>query len=129
MNSKELKEYYKEIERLLVCDCKQKSAFMAELRANIDDYIATVGETDIESIRAEFGTPEKIAESFLSNSDALTIKKKLSIRKCIVIALAAALLIYLAFVIISLFDVHTESHGYMQESIMMINALKGGADL
>lgn len=126
MNNTELKAYYKEIENLLVCDRKHKSAFMSELKANIDEYVDTVGETDIDKIKAEFGTPEKIAESFLSNSDALTIKKKLNIRKSVIIALAIALLIYLAFVIISLIDVHTESHGYIEEGIMMINTLTGG---
>lgn len=129
MNNSELKAYYKEIEKLLVCDRKQKIAFMAELRANVEDYIAAVGETDIDSIRAEFGTPEKIAESFLSNSDALTIKKKIDVKKCIVIAVVVALLIYLAFVIISLIDVHTEAHGYIEEGIMMINTLIGGDSL
>lgn len=129
MNNSELKAYYKEIEKLLVCDRKQKIAFMSELRANVEDYIAAVGETDIDSIRAEFGTPEKIAESFLSNSDALTIKKKIDVKKCIVIAVVVALLIYLAFVIISLIDVHTEAHGYIEEGIMMINTLIGGDSL
>ncbi len=129
VNKTELKEYYREIDKLLVCDRKQKTAFMAELQANIEEYIATVGETDIESIMAEFGTPEIIAESFLSNSDAVSIKKKLSIKKCIIMAIVIALLVYLAFVVISLIDVHTEAHGYMQEGIMMINSFRGGADL
>ena len=129
MNKTELKAYYSEIEKLLVCDRKLKTAFMAELKANIDEYIAIVGETDIDSIRAEFGTPEVIAESFLINSDAVTIKKKLDIKKCILIAIAIALVIYLAFIVISLIDVHTEAHGYMQEGIMMIDAIKGGAVL
>lgn len=129
MNKTELKAYYSEIEKLLVCDRKQKTAFMTELMTNIDEYIATVGETDIDSIRAEFGTPEVIAESFLMNSDAVTIKKKLDIKKCILIAIVIALVIYLAFVVISLIDVHTEAHGYIEEGIMMISTLKGGAVL
>lgn len=129
MNKTELKAYYSEIEKLLVCDRKQKTAFMTELMANIDEYIATVGEINMDSIRAEFGTPEVIAESFLINSDAVTIKKKLDIKKRILIAIAIALMIYLAFIVISLIDVHTEAHGYMQESIMMISILKGGSIL
>lgn len=129
MNKTELKAYYSEIEKLLVCDRKQKTAFMTELMANIDEYIATVGKTDIDSIRAEFGTPEVIAESFLMNSDAVTIKNKLDIKKCILIAIVIALVIYLAFVVISLIDVHTEAHGYIEEGIMMTSTLKGGAVL
>lgn len=129
MNNTDLKEYYREIEKLLVCQRKQKADFMSALKADIDEYIATVGQADIENIRAEFGTPEKIAESFLSNSDAVTIKRKTDLRKCIVAAVIVALVIYFAFVIISLVDVHTEAHGYIEEGIMMINTLTGGGSL
>ncbi len=129
VNKKELKEYYNEIEKMLVCDRKQKTAFMAELKADIEEYIAAQGETDINNIRAEFGTPETIAESFLHSSDARVIRKKLDIKKFIFIVVITALVIYLAFVIISLIDVHTEAHGYMEEGIMMINTLKGGGIL
>lgn len=125
----ELKAYYSAIEKNIICDRKQKSAFMAELKANIDEYLAAEGETDMEKIKAEFGTPEMIAASFLSGSDAAAIKKKLNIRKIILIAIVIALAIYLAFVIISLIDVHTEAHGYMEEGIMMISTIKGGGTL
>lgn len=125
----ELKAYYSEIEKNLICDRKRKKAFMSELKANIDEYLATEGEQDIEKIKAEFGTPEMIGESFLGDSDAAEIKKRLDIKKSILIALAAALIIYLTFVIISLIDVHTEAHGFIEEGIMMINRLKGGGIL
>ena len=125
----ELKAYYSAIEKNIICDRKQKSAFMAELKANIDEYLAAEGETDMEKIKAEFGTPEMIAASFLSGSDAAAIKKKLNIRKIILIAIVIALAIYLAFVIISLIDVHTEAHGYIEEGIMMISTIKGGGTL
>ncbi len=122
----ELKTYYIEIEKLLVCDRKQKSSFMAELKANVDEYLAISPDSDIEKIKAEFGTPEVIAESFLSNSDAAAVKKKLDIKRSILIALVIALAVYIAFVIASLIDVHTEAHGHIEEGIMMINAAIGG---
>ena len=125
MNKSELKEYYKEIEKLLICGRKDKSAFMSELKANIEDYISDTGRSDIESIRSEFGTPEIIAESFLSNVNALAIRKKLSVKKCIIIALIVALAVYISFVVISLIDVHTEAHGYMEEGVVIINTLTG----
>ncbi len=129
MNKKDLKEYYCEIEKLLVCDRKRKLAFMADLKANIDEYLAIFPDSDIEKIKTEFGTPEVIAESFLSNSNAAAIKKKLDIKKCILMALIIALAVYIAFVIISLIDVHTEAHGHIEEGIMMINTVSGGVAL
>lgn len=129
MNKTELKEYYREIERLLICSRKDKSAFMSELKSNVEDYIADTGRSDVDSIKAEFGTPEVIAESFLSNVNALAIRKKLSVKKCIIIALIIALAVYIGFVVISFIDVHTEAHGYIEEGIMMINTLGGGVVL
>ena len=125
----ELKAYYSEIENNLICERKQKNAFMAELKANIDEYLASEDEVDIEKIKAEFGTPEMIAASFLSGSDAAEIKKKMDVRKAVILAITVALVIYLAFVVISLIDVHTEAHGYMEEGIMMVSTLKGGGIL
>ncbi|MBQ7296035.1 MAG: hypothetical protein IJW86_10790 [Clostridia bacterium] len=125
----ELKAYYSEIEKNLICERRQKSAFMAELKANIDEFLAISPDADIERIKAEFGTPEEIADSFISNSNAGVIKKRFDIKKSILIAIALALVIYLAFVVISLIDVHTEAHGYIEEGIMMISAFKGGAVL
>lgn len=129
MNKKELKAYYREIEKLLVCGRKEKTAFMAELERNVYEYIDSTGHTDIEKIKAEFGTPEKIAESFLTNSDALTVRKRLSTKKMILAAIIIALAIYLIFVVVSIIDVHTEAHGYMQQGIMLISTNKGGGIL
>lgn len=125
----ELKAYYSEIEKNLICEHRQKTAFMAELKANIDEYLAISPDADIERIKAEFGTPDEIASSFIGNSDVQTIKKRLDIKKSILIAIALALAIYLAFVVISLIDIHTEAHGFIEEGIMMISTLKGGGIL
>ncbi len=125
----ELKTYYSEIEKNLICERKQKAAFMAELKSNIDEYLSGDTAATLENIIEVFGAPEEIALSFMENTQAQVIRKKIDIKKYILISIAAALLIYLAFVVISLIDVHTESHGYIEEGIMMISTLKGGAVL
>lgn len=126
MNNKQLKSYYKEISSALICSAKQKKAFMNELKSDIDEYLAACPQADMDKIKAEFGTAQEIASSFLTGSDTAEIKKKLDIRKLILIAVVIALVIYLAFVVISLIDVHTEAHGYIEEGIMMINTSVGG---
>ncbi len=125
----ELKAYYSQIEKSLICERGQKAAFMAELKANIDEYLSGNTAATIDNIIEVFGAPEEIALSFMENTPAQAIRKKIDIKKYILIAIGAALLIYLAFVVISLIDVHTEAHGYIQEGIMMISTLKGGAVL
>ena len=126
INMTELKAYYSEISKAVVCPKKEKSAFLAELKSNVEEFISLTPEADIDMIKAEFGTAEQIASSFIVNADATAIKKKVDIRKLILIFLAIVLAVYLAFVVISLIDVHTEAHGYMQEGIMMINTFTGG---
>ncbi len=125
----ELKKYYSDISKALVCSRKEKTAFITELKSNIDEYLAKEPDTAIENIMEEFGTPLEIANSFIDNAGANVIKKKIDIKKYILLALAVALIIYLIFVVVSLIDVHTEAHGYIDEGIMMISTLKGGADL
>ena len=126
MNNKQLKSYYREISSALICPQKQKKAFMRDFKNNIDEYLSTCPEADMDKIKAEFGTAQEIASSFVWGSDTAEIKKKLDIRKLLIIAVIIALAIYLAFVVISLIDVHTEAHGYIDEGIMMISTLTGG---
>lgn len=122
----ELKKYYSEVSGAIVCSHKQKTAFMKELRSNVEEFLTSAPEATVEDIITCFGSPEIIAESFLENADSAKIKKRLDIKKYIIIAIVVALLIYAVFVIISLIDVHTEAHGYFEEGIMMINnACKG----
>lgn len=126
----ELKKYYSDVSGAIVCDRKQKSAFMKDLKSNVDEYLTSNPEATDEDIRGCFGSPDRIADSFLENTDPAKIKRRLDIKKCIIIAIIAAMIIYLAFVVISLIDVHTEAHGYFKEGIMTINnILRGGITL
>ncbi len=126
VTDKELKKYYTEISKLIICGKKQKTEFLSELKSNVNDFLSQEDELTIEGIHAAFGTPEEIGKSFMENCTSETIKKKLDIKKCVLIFLAAALVIYLIFVAASLIDVHTESHGYMKEGIITIITYKGG---
>lgn len=126
LNNKELKFYYKEVSSALICSQKQKKAFMNDFKSEVEDYLSAYPQADIDNIKAEFGTAGEIASSFIMSSDTAEIKKKLDIRKLLIIAVATALVLYLIFVVTSLIDVHTEAHGYIQESIMMINTIMGG---
>lgn len=116
----ELKEYYAEVAESVICSGKRKKAFMAELQNDVEAFIGENTEAGIEDVRSCFGTAESIAQSFLRNGDAAEIRKKIDIKNFLLGAVVAALLIYLAFVVISLIDVHTEAHGYMKEGMMMI---------
>lgn len=125
ITEKELKAYFKAVSEGLVTDKKKKGAFLKELEAEVEDYLSSREDVTMSEIEASFGTPEQIAQSFLSQSDPVKIRKSLSIKKVLLLALAIILLVYVVFVIVSLIDVHTEAHGFFTEGLLML-CLRGG---
>lgn len=125
-NDCELKEYYARISDGILCDRKQKKAFLKELKNNIEEFRLSNPQATISDIEAFFGSPEQIAASFTDNTDSVKLKKKLSVKRIVLFAVLLALFVYIAFVVISLIDVHTEAHGYFEEKLLaVIGVLKG----
>ncbi len=122
----QLDSYYKEITDYLICSKKEKSSFIKELKTDIDEFILSFPEAAYEDIISTFGTPREIADSFISLAKTEDIRKRLDIRKLITGLLLAAFIIYLLFIIISLIDVHTESHGYFEEGFLFIQKIVTG---
>lgn len=122
-----LNEYISSVSSLIICPLKQKKAFLTELRSDAENFLAENKKATKDDIENFFGTPESIASSFISNTDSVKIKRKISIKNILILAVVIALLIYLIFVVISLIDVHTEAHGYLQEGIVpaVISIMKG----
>ncbi len=117
---KELKAYYSEISKSIVCSKKQKTEFINQLKSDVDCYLSENPEATVQEITSCFGSAEQIGKSFVSEYDSDNIKKKLSVKRILIIAVIVMVLIYAAFVIISLIDVHNEAHGYIEEGIMVM---------
>ncbi len=98
----DLKTYYKEIDKVLVCEKKEKKAFLDELKLNIEQYINDNNVKTIDEIKERFGSPQEIANSFLGDIDTSSLKKLLSIKKAVIIALIV-LVVIIAMVYISAF--------------------------
>ncbi len=127
VTEKELKKYYSRIDRLILCDRKQKKEFLCQFKESVKDFISDTPEATMEDIEKAFGTPESIGGSFIENTDSIKIKKQIQLKKVLVIAVVIALIIYALFVVISLVDVHTEAHGYFEEGFLIVSStIKGG---
>ena len=125
-NDSELKAYYARISACVLCDRKQKKAFLKELQSNIEEFRLNNPQVSASDIEAFFGSPEQFAASFTDNTDSVKLKKKLSVKRIVLLAVILALLVYVAFVVISLIDVHTEAHGYFEEQLLTVfGVLKG----
>ena len=126
----QLKTYYKEIANTLVCEPRVKKNFLKSLQGDIEEFVQMQPDTVFADIQQTFGTPAQIANSFLGTvTDSTAVKKKLTIKRIFLTAVFIALVVYVAFIVISLLDVHTEAHGYFRESILMFTLLPffGGA--
>lgn len=124
-----LKEYISSVSSLIICPPKQKKAFLTELSSDVENFLAEAENPTKEDVEKIFGTSEAIASSFITNADSGEIKRRLTLKNILIIAVVIALIIYLAFVVISLIDVHTEAHGYFEQGIVpvVINFMKGCA--
>ena len=120
-----LRNYLAEIASLLPCGRREKNALLRDLRRNVEDYLADASDASPETLLSVFGTPEQIAESMLQTVKPASLRKKLTLKKAVLLALLAAVLIYAAFVVVSLIDVHTEAHGYFTEGILRIATVIG----
>ncbi|MBQ3137700.1 MAG: hypothetical protein IJB74_09505 [Clostridia bacterium] len=130
VTDKELKNYYSQIGRLILCGRKQKKDFLCQLKENVEEFVSDTPEATMEDIEKAFGTPESIGGSFIENTDSIKIKKQIRLKKFLVIAVVIALIIYALFVVLSLIDVHTEAYGYFEEGFLTVgNMLKGGGVL
>lgn len=129
LTEKELRTYFSQVSKAVVCGSKQKKDFLKQLKSDVEAFLSENPDITIKEIENCFGTPEKIATSFIDNTNSARLKDKLSLKKLIIVAVAIALLGYIAFVVISLIDVHSEAHGYFEEGIMMINNQSMGGGL
>jgi hypothetical protein len=93
-NEKALRRYQKRIRRLLLVKTPASKQFLSDLEGQISDFTGASGESGLDSIVSRFGTPEEVASSFFASTDIAAIRKKLTVRRAVVCALLAALVIW-----------------------------------
>lgn len=92
----QLKKYFCNVKKLLLCNSKNKSKILLDLKNNVYDYIENNPDTDFDNILEHFGTPNSIAEEFAAEMGSDYIKKaKFNIMsKIIVITILSVILIF-----------------------------------
>ncbi len=81
VTEKEKKQYLNNIEKQLVCKATQRKDFLNTFEDNIEAYLSDNPDADFEQLQNDMGTPQEIADSFLENESASTVKKKMSVAK------------------------------------------------
>ena len=115
--NKELKHYYKDIKKVLICDKKTKLRIIDSLDTDIKAKIDDGSITTIDDVIEIFGTPEQISTNYqiddlkdLHNTKRIIIKAVLITLSIIVLIILA----YFAFVLIS--DI-ISGNGYVEVDV------------
>lgn len=98
----DLRRYYKQVRRQLICSGKEKQKTIAYLQEGIADYLDANPQADMAQLQVQFGTPEYIAACSIKAMDTEGLSGKLHARKRICSWVAAAILAALLLLGISL---------------------------
>ena len=121
---KELKTYYRDVQKALPCSVSQRQKLMQDIRCAVSGYLQEHPEADIETVTAHFGTPQQIAETYLAEMPPQKLRQQLKVKKWIVgiiaAAAACALLIWGIAVGIALANELQDADNYIETSPIVI---------
>lgn len=117
LTKQELDDYLKQIKKLLVCDGARRKEFMNSFEDNLEEYLKANPDTDFSKLQEEMGTPQEIANSFLENESAASIKKRMSVAKWVIIGIAVALLLLIITFVCIFIDAYKNNRAYFEETI------------
>lgn len=112
---RDIKKYRRQTERLLLVKTDATKRFLAELEGNIYEYIEAGEAKDLRQVTGRFGTPEQIAASFFAQTDMAAVRKKLNVKRAVMAALLAALLLWGAAVSALYIEARRDLNGYYKE--------------
>jgi len=111
ITNKERNQYINQIKKLLFCSSKERKKFFKEFNDNIDDFLKDNPEASIDELQKAMGTPQEIADGFLSNTSTKDIKKRTSIVRVLIISATIITLIITVVYVSAWIDAHRENNG------------------
>lgn len=119
---KEIRDYYRQIERCLPGSAKAKKRIMDSIRQSVGSYLEENPKADMAGVQSHFGTPNSIAASYVEQMDTEEVIKKFDIKKTVIGivcgALVLSLLMWGAGLLIALIDGHNSESGYIETYIV-----------
>ena len=113
----EIKEYIKSVKKQIVCPTAESRQMLRELQANVSDFVQENPDADMVQIVEQFGKPEEIAKAYIADAEPQNIKKAINIRKLLIAAIVASLLIFTSIMIGIFIDSHSDRHGSLHIEI------------
>lgn len=101
---KQLKEYYKQIEKALDCPKDMRESFLRETKKMAEDFLAEKPDTTFDEVKNFIGEPRELAITFEKSADMELIeayrKRKLFIKRALI---ALFVLIFIAVVVVTIY--------------------------
>jgi len=117
ITEQERKQYLNQIKKLLVCKGNQRKQFLNSFEDNMDEYLRDNPDADFSQLQKDMGTPQEIANAFLENEEASKIKKRMSFKKWIIIAIIVVILMIAVSIVLALIDAHKAHRSYFEDTI------------
>lgn len=115
-----IRRYVRAVSTFLPCSGKRKKSWLADLRAQAESYVAEGG--DAAALEQRFGTPQQMAFSYVDEMPTADLLAELHIRRRLVavtvIALAAALAVYIAVLVWQAYLVYDRFNGWTETYIV-----------
>jgi len=119
---KEIRDYYRQIERCLPGSAKAKKRIMDSIRQSVGNYLEENPKADMAAVQSHFGTPNSIAASYVEQMDTEEVIKRFDIKKTVIGIVCGALVLSLvmwgAGLLIALIDGHDSESGYIETHIV-----------
>ena len=111
ITQKQINKYIKDIKKELLYGTKESRQFLKELKQNVTDYAEENQNADMEQVTEQFGKPEDIAATFFEQYGKEDIKKKVDIRRVVIAATIAVIILLSFFIIGTLINFYGDGHG------------------
>lgn len=115
VTEKEVKSYYKQIEKSIPASPKEKNKMMQGLQTGIEEYIEQNPDATLEDIHTHFGEPAEIAAEYLPDVTPKDVKR-FTRRKKIILGLSVGLAAIIILFAVVYFWLITETEGVIKET-------------
>ncbi len=109
--NKDIDKYLSQVKAYLPCRNTDKTAIIKDIRQAILEFTENSDIQSIDDIYKRFGTPEEIAKAYLSDAEPQNIKKAINVRKVIIAAVVAVVLIFAIFLLCTFIESYRQGHG------------------
>lgn len=108
---KDVNKYISQVKKYLVCPKAEKKQITEDIQSAVYGFVEDRNPQNISEVYNHFGTPEELAKAHLADVDPQKIKRAMSFKKVLVVAVVVALVIYTIAIVVALIDAHPNWHG------------------